>query len=121
MRQGGMPSAVPEHSVLQEQQPASPNAWVAVRMTPASLFEQAAASMPAPKQQQQRPQHQFHQQLQLQPQQQQYTKPKRSCLAALLTCSCCGRKPVVIESSEVAPSSVGSFGSDEADASGKPG
>jgi hypothetical protein len=117
-----MAPAVPEHGVWQEQQAPSPSAWVAVRMTPASPFEQAAEHMPSPlpvKYQQQPQQH--HNLQQAQP----FVKPRRSRLVALLNCACCGGGPAVNDftndSTAVAVASVGSLSSYETDSTGKPG
>jgi hypothetical protein len=113
-----MTPALPEHGVWQEQQAPSPSASVAVRMTPASPFEQAAERMPSPlpvKYQQQPQQHHHLQQAQ------PFVKPRRSRLVALLNCACCGGGPAVNDSTDVAAPPVASLGSYEADSTGKHG
>lgn len=107
-----MPHAVPEDAVLQEQQSPYLTAWVAVPMTPASPFEQAAPHMQSahPAKQQLQPQRQQQQQ------QQQVVRPRRSRLAALLSCSCFGDRPAVNEPAVVAEPPLGSLSSEEADA-----
>uniref|UniRef100_A0A383WPQ1 Uncharacterized protein n=1 Tax=Tetradesmus obliquus TaxID=3088 RepID=A0A383WPQ1_TETOB len=107
-----MPHAVPEDAVLQEQQSPYLTAWVAVPMTPASPFEQAAPHMQSahPAKQQLQPQRQQQQQ------QQQVVRPRRSRLAALLSCSCFGDRPAVYEPAVVAEPPLGSLSSEEADA-----
>jgi hypothetical protein len=84
-------------------------------MTPASPFEQAATSMPASNPAKHQHQLQQHQEQQ----QQQFVRPRKTGLAALLSCACCGNRPAVKESTGVAVSSLGSLSSEEADASGK--
>lgn len=115
-----MSPAVPEDGVWQEQQAPSPSAWVAVRMTTSSPFEQAAARMPPPTpvKYQQQPQPQQHL-LQQQQQLQHFAKPGRSRLAALLSCACCGSGPAVHHSTDIAVPSLGSLSSNKATATGK--